>query len=91
MVIACHSRSAIKADTPIMEPVSTPVFAPRRQAGTTAYEQGVCGRGVLHASRKTLQGAKAICDGRQIVAPVTGRFDATTQGACAACVVATTR
>ena len=74
-----------------MEPFGTPVFPPPRQATSTVYEQGLCGNGVLHASRKTLQGARAICDGRQIVAPVSGRFNPTTQGACPGCVAATTR
>ena len=57
----------------------------------TQYEQGIAaGSPALHAARRTLQGLKALCDGRK-VEPISGRFDATAAEACPACVDAAAR
>lgn len=74
-----------------METISTPALPlPRAADVHSSYEQGRCTRGELHAARNTLNGQRALCDGRKIVSRATGRFELRSPAACPECVAAVT-
>jgi hypothetical protein len=52
------------------------------------FERGVGHDGLIHATRKTLNGMSAICGAGQIGTHLTGRFDPSEPSACQDCVSA---